>query len=58
MTRGDTAIERAAHGAVELPSGCGNAWVSRGGEYILTESPSFNPNVGSNVEWTRIEPAR
>jgi len=43
---------------VELPSGYGNAWVSRGGEYILTESPSFNPNVGSNVEWTRIEPTR
>jgi hypothetical protein len=43
---------------VELPSGYGNAWVSRGGEYILTENPTFNPNVGSNVEWTRIEPAR
>jgi hypothetical protein len=43
---------------VELPSGYGNAWVSRGGEYILTESPSFNPNVGLNGDWTRIEPTR
>jgi hypothetical protein len=43
---------------VELPSGYGNAWVNRGGEYILTESPSFNPNIGSNVEWQRIERSR
>jgi hypothetical protein len=42
---------------VELPAGYGNAWVNRSGEYILTESPSFNPNVGSNVEWQRIERA-
>ncbi len=36
---------------VELPSGYGNAWANNLGEYIVTESPSFNPNIGSNLTW-------
>ena len=40
---------------VELPSGYGNAWANNLGEYIITESPSFNPNVGSNLNWQQIE---
>jgi hypothetical protein len=40
---------------VELPSGYTNVWANRSGEYILSESPSYNPNVGSNIEWQRIE---
>ena len=43
---------------VQLPSQYGNAWVSPGGEYILSESPSFNPNVGDTRNWRRMEPAR
>ena len=42
---------------VELPSGYGNAWANNLGEYIITESPSYNPNVGSNLHWQRIERA-
>jgi hypothetical protein len=40
---------------VELPSGYGNVWANNLGEYILTESPSFNPNIGSNLNWQQIE---
>ncbi len=40
---------------VELPSGYGNVWANNLGEYIITESPSFNPNVGSNLNWQQIE---
>ena len=40
---------------VELPSGYGNAWANNLGEYIITENPSFNPNVGSNLNWQQIE---
>jgi hypothetical protein len=36
---------------VELPSGYSNVWTNRSGEYILSNSPSYNPNVGSNIEW-------
>ena len=36
---------------VELPSGYTNAWTNKNGEYVVSESPSFNPNVGSNLDW-------
>jgi hypothetical protein len=40
---------------VELPSGYGHAWANNLGEYIITESPGFNPNIGSNLNWQQIE---
>jgi hypothetical protein len=43
---------------VELPAGYGNAWSNNLGEYIVTESPSFNPNEGSNLHWEQLSPAR
>ncbi len=43
---------------VELPSGYGNAWSNNLGEYIVTDSPSYNPNVGSNLHWEPMTPAR
>ncbi len=43
---------------VELPSGYGNAWSNDLGEYIVTDSPSYNPNVGSNLHWEQMTPAR
>jgi hypothetical protein len=41
---------------VELPSGYGHAWANNLGEYIITDSPSYNPNVASNLNWQQIEP--
>jgi hypothetical protein len=43
---------------VELPSGYGNAWSNNLGEYIVTESPGYNPNVGSNLHWKQLTPRR
>jgi hypothetical protein len=43
---------------VELPSGYGHAWANDLGEYIVTESPSFNPNIGSNQHWEPMPPSR
>jgi hypothetical protein len=40
--------------SVELPSGYDNAWTNSLGEYILSDSPSFDPNVGSNLNWQRM----
>jgi hypothetical protein len=40
---------------VQLPSGYTSAWVNRSGEYILSPEAGFNPNVGSNLEWQRLE---
>jgi len=43
---------------VELPSGYGKAWANNLGEYIVTDSPSYNPNVGSNLHWEPMPDAR
>lgn len=40
---------------VELPGGYRHAWSNPLGEYIVTDDPNFNPNVGSNLTW---EPMR
>jgi hypothetical protein len=43
--------------AVQLPSGYSGVWVNRTGEYVLSDEAGFDPNVGSNVEWRRLEKA-
>lgn len=40
---------------VELPSGYNHAWSNNLGEYIVTDNPNFNPNVGSNLHWESLE---
>ncbi|MEW6354741.1 MAG: hypothetical protein AB1696_00305 [Planctomycetota bacterium] len=39
---------------VELPSGYRQAWTNAFGEYIVSDSPSYNPNPGSNVTWHQL----
>jgi hypothetical protein len=39
---------------VELPSGYSHAWANNLGEYIVTDNPNFNPNVGSNLHWESL----
>lgn len=41
--------------SVELPSGYPNAWANNRGEYIVTESVNFNPNVELDGNWNRLE---
>jgi len=43
---------------VELPSGYNNAWSNNLGEYILSDDPNFNPNVGSNLTWRKLNLAK
>ncbi|MEW6419400.1 MAG: hypothetical protein AB1480_15015 [Nitrospirota bacterium] len=43
---------------VELPSGYGRAWANNLGEYIVTDSPSYNPNIGSNLHWEELNSAK
>ncbi len=40
---------------VELPSGYNHAWSNNNGEYIVSDNPNFNPNVGSNLDWVPLE---
>ncbi len=40
---------------VELPSGYQNAWTNSLGEYILSDNPNYNPNIGSNLNWQKMQ---
>jgi hypothetical protein len=40
---------------VELPSGYREAWTNPLGEYVLSDDPNFNPNIGSAANWQRME---
>ncbi len=40
---------------VELPSGYDNAWTNANGEYIVADNSSFNPNIGSNLNWQLLK---
>jgi hypothetical protein len=47
----DSYYDPIAEKTVELPSGYNNAWTNSLGEYILADDPSYNPNIGSNLDW-------
>ena len=47
----DAYYDPVAEKQVDLPSGYDNAWTNSLGEYILSEDPSYNPNIGSNLNW-------
>jgi len=38
----------------QLPAGYQEAWVSGTGEYVLSNDPRFDPNVGSTVTWRKM----
>jgi len=42
---------------VQLPAGYSDAWVNPQGEYLLSGPGGFDPNVGSTVEWRRMQTA-
>lgn len=43
---------------VELPTGYKNVYSNNLGEYILTDDPNYNPNVGSNLTWQKLDLAK
>ncbi len=45
-----------AEKTVELPSGYNNVWTNSLGEYVLADDRSYNPNIGSNLNWQPMNP--
>lgn len=43
--------------AVELPSGYTDVFVNSSGEYLLSNVGGYDPNVGSTLEWRRLDRA-
>ena len=39
---------------IQLPSGYNDAWVNARGEYLLSNDSNFNPNIGDNADWRRM----
>jgi len=39
---------------VDLPSGYSSVWANNLGEYILSDSTSYNPNTESNLNWQQM----
>jgi hypothetical protein len=52
----DAYYEPSQQQTVELPGGYGHAWSNGLGEYIVTESSDFNPNLFSNQNWEQMQP--
>jgi len=40
---------------VELPSGYKNAWVNGLGDYVVSDTLDYNPNIGSNQHWQELQ---
>ena len=40
---------------IELPGGYEHAWANSLGEYVLSNDPNFDPNVGSNLNWQPMQ---
>jgi hypothetical protein len=41
--------------SIELPGGYRQAWTNNLGDIVLSEAEDFNPNIGSNQNWQRME---
>lgn len=43
---------------VQLPSGYNHVWANASGQYLLSNSANFNPNVGSTQSWQQLKVAQ
>jgi hypothetical protein len=43
---------------VEVPTGYDNVWVNNLGEYVASDNPSYNPNIGNNQNFQKLEKAK
>ncbi len=51
----DAYTDPVSRGTVELPTGYTRAWTNNLGEYVLSDDPNFNPNIGSQQNWQLME---
>ena len=54
----DAYTDRLNNATVELPSGYDRAWTNNLGEYVLSDDPGFDPNIGSQQNWGLMERQR
>ena len=55
-TRGvDTYHNPVTNQPIQLPGGYGRAWTNSLGEYIVSDSSSYNPNIGASTNWQSLQ---
>jgi hypothetical protein len=54
----ETYFDPASGKNVELTGGYTNAWVNNRGEYLLSDSPGFDPGVALKEQWTPLKKTR
>lgn len=53
----DTYLDPVNHSKVEVPVGYDHAWTN-GNDYVFSDSASFDPNLGSNLNWQKMNRER
>jgi hypothetical protein len=51
----DTYIDPRSSFPVDLPNDYQCAWSNGLGEYVLSNDANYNPNLGTNVNWTELQ---
>lgn len=51
----NTYTDPTTHEQYKLPAGYDRAWKSTGGEYIVSDDPSYDPSKYSTQSWTELE---
>ncbi|MBM4256931.1 MAG: hypothetical protein FJ147_13670 [Deltaproteobacteria bacterium] len=51
----DTYIDPSSNYPVDLPNDYQYAWSNGLGEYVLSNDANYNPNLGTNVNWTELQ---
>jgi hypothetical protein len=51
----DTYIDPSSSFPVDLPNDYQYAWSNGLGEYVLSNDANYNPNLGTNVNWTELQ---
>ena len=53
----ETYVDPATNSKMELPNGYSDAWTN-GTDYVMSNDPRFDPNVGSSQNWQRLSRQR
>ena len=48
----DSYVDPSSGRSTELPGGYGQAWTNGLGEYIVSDDPTYDPNLTTNASWT------
>lgn len=54
----ETYVDPATHNRYELTNGYQTAWINNRGEYLLSDSPNFNPAVEFQEDWRQLQRAQ